>query len=136
MRASDVKHISTLPVPILDGTERWSPFHLQADAAPAQKHAWRVVWPDERLGDYTRSLATAIEGALQLSSVPSFLSTPQLLQPGVKSGRIEGSCSWHVMHNIDQNKGRLFEKDLTRASAWRRSSRTSTPTVSGAPFAP
>ena len=86
------------------------PFRMQADAAPAQKTAWRAVWPDARLVEYT-DLFDAARLALP-DSTPRLAAT-QLLQPGLSFGRVEGNCGWHVLHDVDQNKGKLF-KDSSR----------------------
>ena len=110
-RAAAVPRVTSMPPPIADGTHRWNPFRLQADAARAQKLAWRSVWPNERLAEYTQAVD---EGRLALPSSTPRLDAQQLLQPGLECGRIEGNCGWHVLHDVDQQKGRLF-KDSSRA---------------------
>jgi hypothetical protein len=53
---------------------------------------------------------------LRPEGLSSFSFSPQLLQPGLSEGRVEGSCGWHFGHEIDQLKGKLFN-DSTRVAS-------------------
>jgi len=111
-RASAVPRVEYLPPPIANGTHLWNPLRMQADAAPAQKAAWKAVFPDERFADYTRCFTN---GRLTFPDSSPCLDAPQLLQPGVECGRIQGNCGWHVLHEVNQLKGKLFKQEASRA---------------------
>lgn len=99
-RAADVKRKDCLPPPPIGApTALWQPQILMADGAPAQRNAFRAVFSGEasrawRAG-FTTARATIERHVIQ---PPSAVRDVPLL----------GNCSWHVLHELDQQRGTLF----------------------------
>jgi hypothetical protein len=98
---------STLPPPP-EGSE-WFPMLFQGDAAHAQRNAYNKRWRDDavaaRVDARRASFASQprpLDGKLLVAT------RPDLLEPELE-GKLEGSCTWHKLSDLDKKKA-MFEE--------------------------
>jgi hypothetical protein len=105
LAAANVERAYTLPPP--PDNAAYYPLRMQADGANAQRLAYHSTWSmsEEELSGIRASMQEARDDPRYLDKPELLIAErPDLLQPGMDEGEVDGSCSWHLLHDLDKNK--------------------------------
>ncbi|KAJ1640925.1 hypothetical protein T492DRAFT_924538 [Pavlovales sp. CCMP2436] len=105
LAAANVERAYTLPPP--PDNAAYYPLRMQADGANAQRLAYHSAWSmsEEELSDLRARMQEARDDPRYVDKPELLIAErPDLLQPGMDEGEVDGSCSWHKLHDLDKNK--------------------------------
>lgn len=101
MASRDMKRKDVLePPPLNEKVGTWVPFTFMADAAPAQRKAFATVFPPEA--------AAAWHANCKELRATMDRDARWLMHPDCGAEQLVGTCTWHVLNELEKKKGSLF----------------------------